>query len=72
MKKRQFKSVVWKEGKYYVAQCLEVDVSSFGSTQKDALEKLQDALGLYFENEPFPAKSSIQNPAIASVILSHA
>ena len=28
------KNVVWKEGKYYVAQCLNVDVSSFGKTKK--------------------------------------
>lgn len=40
-----------KEGKYYVAQCLDVDVSSFGSTQEEALENLQEAAELYFENE---------------------
>ena len=40
-----------KERKYYVAQCLDVDVSSFGSTQEEALENLQEAVELYFENE---------------------
>ncbi len=24
--------VVWQEGKYYVSQCINVDVSSFGNT----------------------------------------
>ena len=36
MKKIDLQNVVWKEGKYYVAQCLNVDVSSFGKTKKEA------------------------------------
>ncbi|MEK7084746.1 MAG: hypothetical protein AAB932_05925 [Patescibacteria group bacterium] len=42
------KSIVWKEGKYYVSQCLEVDISSFGKTKKESLEMLQEALELYY------------------------
>ena len=48
-KKLQFTSVVWKEGKYYVAQCLNVDVSSFGKTRKEALLNLEEALELYLQ-----------------------
>jgi predicted RNase H-like HicB family nuclease len=44
-------NIVWKEGKYYVAQCLNVDVSSFGKTKKEALKNLDEALLLYFEGE---------------------
>lgn len=62
-------SVVWKEGERYVSQCLEVDVSSFGKTKKEALANLQDALDLYFEDTPLPKKTSVRNPAIASVVL---
>jgi len=40
MRKIAFKNVVWKEGKHYVSQCLNVDVSSFGKTKKGALELL--------------------------------
>jgi len=50
MRSLSFKNVVWKEGKHYVAQCLNVDVSSFGKTKKEALHNLQEALELYFEN----------------------
>jgi len=50
MKKIQLKNIIWKEGKYYVAQCLNVDVSSFGKTKKEAFENLEEALGLYFED----------------------
>ncbi len=49
MKKISLRNIVWKEGKHYVAQCLNVDVSSFGSTKKSAENNLQEALELYFE-----------------------
>ena len=61
MPKVDLKSVVWKEGKYYVSQCLEVDVSSFGKTRKKALENLQDALELYFQDTPLPKKTKLLN-----------
>ena len=35
MKKLNLKNILWKEGKYYVAQCLNVDVSSFGKTKAE-------------------------------------
>lgn len=50
MQKKYLQNVVWKEGKYYVAQCLNVDISSFGKTKKDALNNLEEALELYFED----------------------
>jgi predicted RNase H-like HicB family nuclease len=39
--------VLWKEGKHYVSQCLNVDVSSFGDTKDDAVQNLHEALELY-------------------------
>ncbi len=49
MKAIQLNNVVWKEGDYFVAQCLNVDVSSFGETKEEALKNLEEAIGLYFE-----------------------
>lgn len=72
MRKIDLKSVVWKEGKYYISQCLEVDVSSYGKTKKEALTMLQDALSLYFEDVPLPKKTGVTRPAIASVTLQYA
>lgn len=69
MRKIDLKSVVWKEGKYYVSQCLDVDVSSFGQTKKEALENLEEALELYFEDMPVPTKSEINKPVLASIQL---
>jgi predicted RNase H-like HicB family nuclease len=72
MRKINLKSVVWKEGNYYISQCLEVDVSSFGKNKKEALKMLQDALELYFEDLPIPKKTEVKNPFIASVKLQYA
>ena len=72
MRKINLKSVVWKEGNYYISQCLEVDVSSFGKTKKEALAMLQDALQLYFEDIPVPKKTEVKSPFIASIKLQYA
>jgi len=72
MRKIDLKSVVWKEGKYYISQCLEVDVSSFGKTKQKALDNLQDALELYFEDVSLPKRTEVKNPMIASVTLQSA
>jgi len=40
------------EGNWYVARCLEVEVTSQGATVDEARANLAEALGLYFEDEP--------------------
>jgi predicted RNase H-like HicB family nuclease len=47
--KRKFNASIVREGKWYVAQCLEVDVASQGRTEKSAIKNLADALRLHFE-----------------------
>lgn len=46
---KNIKYVVYREGKYYVAQCLNMDVSSFGSTLDMAVANSKEALELNFE-----------------------
>jgi predicted RNase H-like HicB family nuclease len=53
MKSIQLNNIVYKEDKFYVAQCLNVDVSSFGKTKDEALANLQEALELYFATGKF-------------------
>jgi predicted RNase H-like HicB family nuclease len=48
-------TVVYREGDHFVAQCLDVDISSFGSSESDALANLREALELYFEDAPADA-----------------
>lgn len=63
--------VVWQEGKYFVAQCLNVEVSSFGKTKKEALKNIKEALELYFEEEE-PVFSEIKRPEITKLSLNYA
>ena len=46
---KTIKYVVYKEDKYYVSQCLNVDVASFGNTIQEAIDNLNEALALYFD-----------------------
>ena len=50
MQEVALKNIVWQEGKYFVAQCLNVDISSFGETRAEALANLNEALQLFFED----------------------
>ena len=46
---RPFAASVWREGDWYVSQCLEIDVASQGETEEEALGTLKEALELHFE-----------------------
>ena len=72
MKKINLKAAVWKEGKQYVSQCLNVDIASFGSTKKKALENLREALELYFENSDTAKIGEVKQPGLFSLTLGNA
>ena len=72
MIKLNLKNIVWKEGKYYVTQCLNVDVSSFGKTRKEALRNLDEALELYFEDIKAPHITKVEKPEVVDFSLTHA
>ena len=63
MKIQNFTTSIWKEGVWYIAQCLEVDVASQGGSKKEALSNLREALELYFE-PPVPGLMAkiLKNP----------
>lgn len=50
-KKLRMTAAVTKEGKFYVARCLEVEVTSQGATMDEALANLREALELYYEDQ---------------------
>ncbi|HWP93790.1 MAG TPA: type II toxin-antitoxin system HicB family antitoxin [Thermodesulfobacteriota bacterium] len=60
---KEINYIVWQEGKYYVSQCLNVDVSSFGETIDQAINNLKEAVELYLEGE------NIEIPEIGKVIV---
>ena len=48
----RFTAVVTREGKWFVARCLEVEVASQGEAVESALANLREALELKLEDEP--------------------
>jgi predicted RNase H-like HicB family nuclease len=66
------KNIVWQEGKYFVAQCLNVEVSSFGESKAEALANLTEAVELYFEDTPLDSFQQVDNPEIVTTSLNHA
>jgi predicted RNase H-like HicB family nuclease len=67
---KTLQGLVWKEGKYYVSQCLNVDVSSFGNTKLQAIENLKEALELYFEDDmEMKGIQSIESPELVPMVL---
>ncbi len=58
-------AAVTHEAPWYVARCLEVEVTSQGTTVEEALESLREALELYFEGTSHP--DGMEPVLIASV-----
>ena len=50
MMKVTFTAVVWEEEGTYVSKCPEIDVSSAGDTEKEALANLTEAIELWLAN----------------------
>jgi predicted RNase H-like HicB family nuclease len=48
---REIQVVIYREDTFWVAQALNVDVSSFGATPDAARAAIREALELYFEDE---------------------
>jgi len=49
---QQIRYVLAHEPPHYIAQCLDVDVSSFGDTPRQAVQNLQEAVRLYYRPLP--------------------
>mgnify|MGYP003396300858 CR=1 FL=1 len=47
----QFTTIIKKEGKWYVARCIELGVVSQGRTIEEAQNNLREAVELYMEDD---------------------
>jgi len=61
--------VIYREDEFFVAQCLNVDVSSFGSTREEAVANLKEAVELYFEGETADAFSSVSEASVGQELV---
>jgi predicted RNase H-like HicB family nuclease len=61
--------VIYREDEFFVAQCLNVDVSSFGSTREEAVANLKEAVELYFEGETAGGFSSVSEASVGQELV---
>jgi predicted RNase H-like HicB family nuclease len=57
-------AAVVRDGEWFVARCLEVEVASQGESVEEALANLTEALELYFEDEPLV---DVPQPIVAPI-----
>ena len=67
VKQIRFTAAVTKEDEWYVARCLEVEVTSQGETLEHALGNLQEALEQYYEDTMMEDIPLPHNPIIAPI-----
>lgn len=66
-------ALIWKEEKFYVAKCNDIEITSQGKSKKEALTNLKEALELYFQDEPsFPQLPVLENVSLENIRISYA
>ncbi len=58
--RKKFSASVWREGDWFVVQCLDVDVASQGRSEDEALANLKEARELHFEEPRAGAAPNIR------------
>lgn len=66
---KQINYCVYREDEIHVAQCLNVDVSSFGATEKEAVDNLREAVELYLEGEDGVVLASIADVKVGEELI---
>lgn len=57
-------AAVTHEDGWYVARCLDVEVTSQGESVEEALDSLREASELYFEDQPVPEVHDVMTAPI--------
>ena len=69
----RFTTTITKEGKWYVARCLELGVVSQGKTIEKAQGNLKEAVELYLEDQPRTKRYLPKEaPLVTTLELKHA
>lgn len=64
----RFTAAITHEDDWYVARCLEVEVTSQGRSVEEAQANLKEALELYYEDQPLP--TDVKPPIVVTLELS--
>ncbi len=68
----RFTTIITKEGKWFVARCLELEVVSQGKTVEESQKNLKAAVELFLEDQPNPKKFLFKSyPIVTTLELNH-
>jgi predicted RNase H-like HicB family nuclease len=68
----KFTTIINKDGKWYVARCVELGVVSQGKTIEEAQKNLKEAVELYLEDQPTSKKHFLEEaPLVTTLELKH-
>lgn len=62
--KHTITAVIRKGEQQLVAECVEINVVTQGSTFDEVITNLQEAVGLFFEGEDCEAMGFVKNPTV--------
>jgi len=69
----RFTTIITREGKWYVARCVELGVISQGKNIQEAQDNLKEAVELYLEDRPTAKRYlSKEAPLVTTLELKHA
>ena len=53
-------ALLWKEGEWYIAKGVEVEIASQGKSKEEAFNNLDEAIELYFTDEQVKVPSGLE------------
>ena len=59
-----FSNVIWQEDDQFVGLCLNLDISSYGETYKEAIANLNEAIELYLEDADSATINTVEKPLL--------
>ena len=62
--KHMITAVISRGEKYFVAECVEINVVTQGSTMDEVILNLQEAVALHFDGEDHESLGFVKNPAL--------
>jgi len=63
-------ALIWKEGKWYVAKGVEVEMASQGKSKEEAIKNLNEAIELYFTDEQVKIPSGLEDIELHQLAIS--
>ena len=66
---KQINFCVYREDEFFVAQCLNADVSSFGESREEAVANLKEAVELYLEGETEISFSPVEDASVGEELI---